>query len=155
MTKAVLDLDPEAEASTPSDPRRDTQWRERALCGQTEPEAFFPEKGGNPAEAKQVCGRCDVRDQCLAYALGANERFGIWGGLTTGERDRLVRGKQPGRRSAAQARRDKRNALIVAMADQRQDTRVISDEAEVTDRTVLRVLARHRDQQEADLHGPG
>src|SRR5690242_3339131 len=29
-------------------------WQERALCAQTDPEAFFPEKGGSTREAKRV-----------------------------------------------------------------------------------------------------
>ena len=56
-------------------------WQERALCAQTDPEAFFPEKGGSTREAKKVCLSCDVRVECLEYALGSDERFGIWGGL--------------------------------------------------------------------------
>ena len=40
-------------------------WQERALCAQTDPEAFFPEKGGSTREAKRVCLSCDVRSQCL------------------------------------------------------------------------------------------
>ena len=44
-------------------------WQERALCAQTDPEAFFPEKGGSTREAKKVCLTCDVRDDCLEYAL--------------------------------------------------------------------------------------
>ena len=37
-------------------------WQERALCAQTDPEAFFPEKGGSTREAKRVCLSCDVRE---------------------------------------------------------------------------------------------
>ncbi len=44
-------------------------WQERALCAQTDPEAFFPEKGGSTREAKKVCLTCDVRGDCLEYAL--------------------------------------------------------------------------------------
>jgi WhiB family redox-sensing transcriptional regulator len=64
-------------------------WQERALCAQTDPEAFFPEKGGSTREAKKVCLSCDVRGECLEYALGHDERFGIWGGLSERERRRL------------------------------------------------------------------
>ena len=64
-------------------------WQERALCAQTDPEAFFPEKGGSTREAKRVCLTCDVRDECLEYALGHDERFGIWGGLSERERRKL------------------------------------------------------------------
>ncbi|GAA3099768.1 hypothetical protein GCM10020254_51560 [Streptomyces goshikiensis] len=64
-------------------------WQERALCAQTDPESFFPEKGGSTREAKKVCLACEVRSECLEYALANDERFGIWGGLSERERRRL------------------------------------------------------------------
>ncbi|GAB2885139.1 WhiB family transcriptional regulator [Myroides odoratimimus subsp. xuanwuensis] len=64
-------------------------WQDRALCAQTDPEAFFPEKGGSTREAKKVCLTCEVRDDCLEYALMNDERFGIWGGLSERERRKL------------------------------------------------------------------
>jgi WhiB family redox-sensing transcriptional regulator len=70
----------------------DGQWQDRALCAQTDPEAFFPEKGGSTREAKRICLGCEVRDACLEYALANDERFGIWGGLSERERRRLKRG---------------------------------------------------------------
>ena len=57
-------------------------WQERALCA---------EKGGSTREAKRVCLSCDVRSECLEYALAHDERFGIWGGLSERERRRLKR----------------------------------------------------------------
>ena len=67
------------------------EWQERALCAQTDPEAFFPEKGGSTREAKRICSGCEVRAECLEYALAHDERFGIWGGLSERERRRLKR----------------------------------------------------------------
>jgi WhiB family redox-sensing transcriptional regulator len=64
-------------------------WQERSLCAQTDPEAFFPEKGGSTREAKKVCVGCEVRQPCLEYALAHDERFGIWGGLSERERRKL------------------------------------------------------------------
>jgi WhiB family redox-sensing transcriptional regulator len=64
-------------------------WQESALCAQTDPESFFPEKGGSTREAKKVCQSCDVRLECLEYALASDERFGIWGGLSERERRKL------------------------------------------------------------------
>ncbi len=64
-------------------------WQERSLCAQTDPEVFFPEKGGSTREAKKVCVGCEVRAECLEYALANDERFGIWGGLSERERRRL------------------------------------------------------------------
>jgi WhiB family transcriptional regulator, redox-sensing transcriptional regulator len=66
-------------------------WQERALCAQTDPEAFFPEKGGSTREAKKICTGCEVKSECLEYALEHDERFGIWGGLSERERRRLKR----------------------------------------------------------------
>ena len=66
-------------------------WQEQALCAQTDPEAFFPEKGGSTREAKRICIGCEVKGECLEYALGSDERFGIWGGLSERERRRLKR----------------------------------------------------------------
>lgn len=67
------------------------EWQEQALCAQTDPEAFFPEKGGSTKDAKRICKACAVRDECLEYALEHDERFGIWGGLSERERRRWKR----------------------------------------------------------------
>ncbi|MFL0579767.1 WhiB family transcriptional regulator [Dietzia sp. 179-F 9C3 NHS] len=67
-------------------------WQDRALCAQTDPEAFFPEKGGSTREAKKICTGCEVKAECLEYALANDERFGIWGGLSERERRRIKRG---------------------------------------------------------------
>lgn len=88
-----LSLVPDQPARMELDPATaDDQWQERALCAQTDPEAFFPEKGGSTREAKRICMGCEVRDRCLEYALAHDERFGIWGGLSERERRRLKRG---------------------------------------------------------------
>jgi WhiB family redox-sensing transcriptional regulator len=71
------------------DATEEQEWQERALCAQTDPEAFFPEKGGSTREAKRICLGCDVKDDCLEYALAHDERFGIWGGLSERERRKL------------------------------------------------------------------
>lgn len=63
-------------------------WVERALCAQTDPEAFFPEKGGSTRQAKKVCRACEVQTDCLEYALSKHERWGVWGGLSEQERRR-------------------------------------------------------------------
>jgi len=69
----------------------DRGWQSRALCAQTDPESFFPEKGGSTREAKKICLNCEVKAECLSYALANDERFGIWGGLSERERRRLKR----------------------------------------------------------------
>lgn len=70
----------------------DDEWDD-AICAQTDPEAFFPEKGESTRAAKMVCRGCPLRAEqlggngrCLEVALANGERFGVWGGLS--ERDR-------------------------------------------------------------------
>ncbi len=78
-------------------------WQERALGARDDPGGlFFPEKGGSTREAKKVCTGCEVRAECLEYALEHDERFGIWGGaLRAGAPQaqaprRLTTGPRPG-----------------------------------------------------------
>jgi WhiB family redox-sensing transcriptional regulator len=70
----------------------DLDWQDDALCAQSDPDAFFPEKGGSTREAKAICARCPAKDDCLQFALDNDERFGVWGGLSERERRRLQRG---------------------------------------------------------------
>jgi WhiB family redox-sensing transcriptional regulator len=59
-------------------------------CHGEDPELFFPAApaGTRPQTdaAKEVCGRCLVRGECLAYALVTCQPDGIWGGTTQDER---------------------------------------------------------------------
>ncbi len=71
------------------EPPRDESWRDSALCAQTDPELFFPEKWGSAAPAMQVCAQCPVRAECLQWALAYDVRFGIWGGLTEDQRQEI------------------------------------------------------------------
>lgn len=66
-------------------------WMTQALCVETDPEAFFPAKGGSTREAKTVCRRCPVSFECLEYALANEDRYGIWGGMSERERRKLYR----------------------------------------------------------------
>lgn len=69
----------------------ETAWQESALCAQTDPELFFPEKNGSAKGAKKVCARCEVEADCLRYTLEHDENHGVWGGLSENQRRRLKR----------------------------------------------------------------
>lgn len=74
-------------------------WRNRALCDGVPIEVFFPSNSRGQTEqptdtAKQLCGECPVRDDCLDYALTNNEQYGVWGGLDEYERAKLRRQQQ-------------------------------------------------------------
>lgn len=64
----------------------DTGWISDALCAQVGGEAWFPERGQPTRPAKRVCQACPVRSQCLEYALATHQHYGVWGGLSYGER---------------------------------------------------------------------
>ncbi len=64
-------------------------WMDDALCSQVDPELFFPEAGSSGADARRVCKGCPVRLRCLQDALDRDDQHGIWGGMTTAERNRL------------------------------------------------------------------
>ncbi len=71
-------------------------WRHDAACLTEDPELFFPIGNTGPAikqidEAKAVCGRCDVAETCLRWALDTNQDAGVWGNLSEDERRALKR----------------------------------------------------------------
>jgi WhiB family redox-sensing transcriptional regulator len=76
-------------------------WRHRAACRDEDPELFFPIGNTGPAlqqieEARAVCRRCAVVDECLTWALESGQDAGVWGGLSEEERRVLKRrGLQP------------------------------------------------------------
>jgi WhiB family redox-sensing transcriptional regulator len=71
-------------------------WRHIAACRDEDPELFFPIGNTGPAllqieEAKSVCRRCPVREECLQFALETGPDAGVWGGLSEDERRALKR----------------------------------------------------------------
>jgi WhiB family redox-sensing transcriptional regulator len=78
-------------------------WRHRSACLDEDPDLFFPlGKTGLQVlrqieDAKAVCRRCDVREECLAWAITSGQEHGVWGGTSEDERRSI-------RRRAARAR---------------------------------------------------
>jgi WhiB family redox-sensing transcriptional regulator len=68
-----------------------TDWMLDALCAETDPEVFFPDRGAPNRDAKRVCAACSVRVECLEDALAKGERAGVRGGLSEMERRALLR----------------------------------------------------------------
>jgi WhiB family redox-sensing transcriptional regulator len=66
----------------------DEEWRLQANCRGVNWPIFFPNKGDNARsrKAKAICHECEVRWECLDYALEHNIKFGIWGGFSEHER---------------------------------------------------------------------
>lgn len=70
-------------------------WMSEAVCASVDPELWFPPKSGSSAPAKRICNGfrgsppCPVMAECLSYALDHDERFGVWGGKSERERNRM------------------------------------------------------------------
>jgi WhiB family redox-sensing transcriptional regulator len=88
-TITVISADVTAEQDVP-EVAEEESWQDFGLCAQTDPESFFPEKGGSTRISKQICSNCPVIQECLNWALETDERFGIWGGLSERERRRIT-----------------------------------------------------------------
>ena len=69
----------------------DLSWRYRGACRGLDPDVFYPVTDEEAGPAKDVCGQCVVRQQCLEFALDNREREGVWGGATEKERRRILR----------------------------------------------------------------
>lgn len=68
-----------------------TEWMERARCRERDPEQFFVRGAVQCRRAIRICDRCEVREECLGYALTNGIEFGVWGGTTERQRRRLAR----------------------------------------------------------------
>ena len=67
-------------------------WARDGACTTVDPEIFFGDSRDHPfGEAIAVCSTCPVIDQCLDYAITANIRYGVWGGLTPSQRQQMSR----------------------------------------------------------------
>jgi hypothetical protein len=68
---------------------------EEAKCAKIEDkDLFFPDGRKQEAERlhqlKAICASCIHKKECLEYALEKQISYGIWGGLTSTERDAIV-----------------------------------------------------------------
>jgi WhiB family transcriptional regulator, redox-sensing transcriptional regulator len=66
-------------------------WQDYANCRGADADLFFPERGASTRKAKAICNACDVKAECLDFAIVQGEKFGIWGGMSERERRRVRR----------------------------------------------------------------
>ncbi|MEX2323963.1 MAG: WhiB family transcriptional regulator [Acidimicrobiia bacterium] len=79
----------------------DLAWQDRANCTGANADLFFPERGASTRTAKAICRACDVREECLEFAITTGEKFGIWGGMSERERRKVRRDRQIAARRAS------------------------------------------------------
>jgi WhiB family redox-sensing transcriptional regulator len=69
----------------------DAEWMVDARCKDMDPAIFFPTDGVGVQVAQRICAECNVRTQCLEYALAGHIDHGVWGGASERERRRILR----------------------------------------------------------------
>ena len=67
----------------------DLAWQDYSNCRGADADLFFPERGASTRKAKAICNACQVKVECLEFAIQQSEKFGIWGGLSERERRRI------------------------------------------------------------------
>ena len=72
----------------------DMAWQDRANCRGADPDLFFPERGASTRTAKGICRECQVREECLEFAIVSSEKFGIWGMMSERERRKIRKERQ-------------------------------------------------------------
>jgi len=77
------------------------EWQLHAACRGLDSSSFFnddgeraPFRSRREAAAKQLCRGCPVLAQCREHALEVREPYGVWGGLSSSEREQLQRGRR-------------------------------------------------------------
>ncbi len=76
----------------------DRVWQMQGACRGPQAALFFPPPKPERRAAKQrreqiakaICSECEVRTDCLDYALDIRELHGIWGGMNELERRTLL-----------------------------------------------------------------
>lgn len=88
--RLIKQVQPANPAATTSD------WRHFSACRDEDADLFFPVGTSGPAliqaeQAKAICRRCPVTDDCLRWALSSGEDSGVWGGMSEDERRAVKR----------------------------------------------------------------
>ncbi|MFZ2014870.1 MAG: WhiB family transcriptional regulator [Nocardioides sp.] len=89
-------------------------WAAQAACRGQQPDKLFV-RGAEQNKAKQVCGACSVRTECLAEALDNQIEWGVWGGMTERERRALLR-RRPNAswRAVLEAAREQHVGVVIS-----------------------------------------
>lgn len=98
---------------------------EGALCAQSDPDLWFPDKGRPAYKATVVCHGCPLLEICLEWALTHEEgKYGVWGGTTETQRQQMRKAR--GLRYPTHG--EKIRAKIAARAARGWTARMIADD---------------------------
>ncbi|MCW2745795.1 MAG: transcription factor WhiB [Mycobacterium sp.] len=76
------------------------EWQLHGRCRGQDSDLFFhpegergPRRARRESAAKEICADCPVIVECRAHALASHEPYGVWGGLSEGEREIILYGR--------------------------------------------------------------
>lgn len=84
----------------------DEGWQEEGACRGADVEIFFSVDEEDQQRALEFCARCDVRQDCLEFAIENREMYGIWGGMSESDRRSLIRDIRRREREARKRRKE-------------------------------------------------
>ena len=100
-TSNVVTLTSRSAARNANSPHNPSwEWQAQAACRGGDTNSFYSDSlRGNTRirqeeAAKRVCAGCPVMANCLRWALKTEEPYGVWGGLTTEERQEVLAGQR-------------------------------------------------------------
>lgn len=70
------------------------KWMRKAKCKNLNPSIFFPSDGAGVEVARRICRDCQVKKECLEYALAHHIDHGVWGGTSERERRRILKARK-------------------------------------------------------------
>jgi WhiB family redox-sensing transcriptional regulator len=77
-------------------PTGSIDWMDNVSCKGVDTKVFFPSEAAGVEAAQLVCAQCIVRIECLEYALSNRIDYGVWGGTSKRERNRILKQRQEG-----------------------------------------------------------
>jgi WhiB family redox-sensing transcriptional regulator len=119
-------------------PTAGTNWQSNGLCRQVDTDMFFPSSGESAAYARRVCAACEVRRECLEYALAHDER-GVWGATTYNQRQAILRARRKEPAPVPDRDRAERNRTILQLTQQGETAKEIATRLGCAARTITRV----------------
>ncbi|MCB0915402.1 MAG: WhiB family transcriptional regulator [Actinobacteria bacterium] len=81
-------------------------WQLQGACRGEDPNLFFHPEGergsarqARESAAKAICATCPVLRECAEHALAVREPYGVWGGMSEEERERILSARRLARAS--------------------------------------------------------
>ena len=66
-----------------------SEWQDDGTCRSVDSDLWFEDYPSKYDPVFKICAECPVQEQCLRASFDNREEFGIWGGMSAHERNRI------------------------------------------------------------------